>query len=83
MTNYHELSYEHHPQEDLEPDRTHDIIHEARLAAIRLINGFCSEIEQVLSRPNCKVEDVAARFYSLCFAIGATCIGGGFNDRTS
>jgi len=57
-------------------DEPADLVRNARVQAVRLLNAFGSSIESVLSRPDCTLRDVKIRFFGLCGALGLNLMDG-------
>ena len=57
-------------------DEPADLVRNARVQAVRLLNAFGSSLESVLSRPDCTVRDVKIRFFGICGALGLNLMDG-------
>lgn len=62
--------------EDEWRDEPTDLVRNARVQAVRLLNAFGSSLESVLTRPNATLRDVTLRFYGLAFGLGLTLCDG-------
>jgi len=55
----------------LEPNENQfDAIRDARVQAVRVLNGFGARIESALSRPGATLVDVATAYYQCAYALG-------------
>jgi hypothetical protein len=71
MTVHEEWIDRREPVDTLEPiDRPADLIREARVEAVRLLNAFGSSLESALSAKDATLTSVKLRFWGICFSLG-------------
>jgi len=61
------IEFEHKPA---------DLVRDARVECVRLLNAFGSSLEEVLARPNCTLQNVRIRFFGICGALGLNLMDG-------
>jgi hypothetical protein len=53
-----------------------DLVRDARVECVRLLNAFASSLESVLARPDCSVREVKIRFFGVAGALGLNLMDG-------
>ena len=67
----------HNPIDDLEPQAlASDLIRDARLQTVRLLNSFANTIERTLADPSGDTTRVATAFWGVCYGLGLNCCAG-------
>jgi hypothetical protein len=61
------IEFEHKPA---------DLVRDARVECVRLLNAFASSLESVLARPECSVQHVRIRFFGIAGALGLNIMDG-------
>ena len=72
-----QLISRHSPLDDIEPQELHsDLVRDARIQTVRLLNAFGNVIERTLTDPNVNLTRVRTAFWGASYALGLNCCAG-------
>ena len=67
----------HNPIDDIEPQELQsDLLRDARLQTVRLLNSFGNVIERALTDPSANRERIATAFWGVAYGLGLNCCAG-------
>ena len=65
------------PIDGIEPiEETADMVRDARMQAVRLLNQFASRLETALSHPDATLKGIRTTLWGLCFGLGLNVCSG-------